>query len=154
MNASKTRVPLLALAFVHLAQLANSAGAAGANKSSVEQIMIENEKAVWEAAKAKDVARFNRLVAEDARMVFESGVLTRADYLKGLPDRTITEFHLTDFIAMRPNSQTVILIYKASRSGVYKGSPFPPATVREGSVWVNRGGKWVAVLNQETPIGQ
>ena len=154
MSVTKTMLPLLAITFALLAQLPNSAGVAAASKSNVDQIMIENEKAVWAAAKAKDVTRFNRLVAEDARMVFESGVLTRADYLNGLPDRTIAEFHLTDFIALRPNPETVILIYKASRSGAYKGKPFPPATVREGSVWVNRAGKWVAVLNQETPIGQ
>jgi hypothetical protein len=89
-------------------------------------------------------------VAPDARMVFESGVLTRADYLKGLPDRSIKDFHLTDFVVLLPNAQTAIVIYKASRSGTYRGKPFPPATVREATVWVKRDGKWVAVLNQET----
>ena len=148
MNATKTAL-LVALTFPLLAQRSDRAG-----KTTAEQLIIENEKAVWEASKAKDVARFNRLVAEDARMVFESGVLTRAGYLSGLPDRTITDFLLTDFVVLRPNVQTAIVIYKASRSGIYKGKPFPPATVREASVWVNRGGKWVAVLNQETPITQ
>ena len=143
-----TKPPLLvALTLPLLAQHADRTGT-----TTAEQHIIENEQAVWEAAKAKDVARFNRLVAEDARMVFESGVLTRADYLSGLPDRTITDFHLTDFLVLRPNAQTAIIIYKASRSGTYKGQPFPPATVREASVWVNRGGNWVAVLNQETPV--
>ena len=122
------------------------------NKRTTEQLMIDNEKAVWQAAKAKDVAHFNQLVAEDARMVFESGVFTRAEYLRGLPDRTITEFNLTDFTVLKPTAQTSIVIYEASRSGTYKGRPFPPATVREASVWVNRDGRWMAVLNQETAI--
>ena len=148
MNATKTAL-LVALTLPLLAQRTDRGG-----KTTAEQLIIENEKAVWEASKAKDVARFNRLVAEDARMVFESGILTRADYLRGLPDRTITDFHLTDFVVLRPNVQTAIVIYKASRSGIYKGKSFPPATVREASVWVNRGGKWLAVLNQETPIAQ
>jgi len=122
------------------------------SKSGIEQLMIENEKAVWAAAKAHDVARFEHVVAEDARMIFESGVFTRAGYLSGLADRTITDFALSDFVVVHPNPQTAIVIYKASRSGTYKGQPFPPATVREASVWVKRAGRWVAVLNQETPV--
>lgn len=122
------------------------------DKSTIDQLVIANEKAVWEAAKAKNVAQFNRLVAEDARMVFESGVFTRADYVSGLADRSITGFTLADFTVLKPNKQTAIVIYKATRSGTYKGRPFPPATVREASVWIKRDGRWVAVLNQETPI--
>jgi hypothetical protein len=117
---------------------------------STEERLIQNEKSVWEASKEKNVDDFNRLVAPDARMVFESGVLTRADYLKGLPDRSIKDFQLADFVVLLPNSQTAIVIYKATRTGTYKGKPFPPATVREATVWVKRAGKWVAVLNQET----
>jgi|HubBroStandDraft_6_1064221.scaffolds.fasta_scaffold307991_2 hypothetical protein len=117
---------------------------------STEELLIQNEKSVWEASKAKNVDDFNRLVAPDARMVFESGVLTRTDYLKGLPDRSIKDFELTDFAVLLPNAQTAIVIYKATRTGTYMGKPFPPATVREATVWVKRKGKWVAVLNQET----
>ena len=140
---------LLVLIFPLLAQNADRS-----IKGTAEQLVIENEKAVWEAAKAKDVTHFKLLVAEDARMVFESGVFTRAAYLSGLPDRTITNFTLTDFTVLRPTARTAIVIYKASRSGTYKGRPFPPATVREASVWVKRDGRWVAVLNQETSIAR
>ena len=144
MNAIKTAL-LLTIALSLFAQPADRNP-----KMASDQSIIDNERAVWAAAKAKDVASFNRLVAVDARMVFESGVLTRAEYLNGLPDRTITEFSLTNFVVLRPNAETAIVLYDANRSGTYKGKAFPPATVREGSVWVSRGGKWVAVLNQET----
>ena len=117
-----------------------------------DQQVIANEHAVWEAVKQQDAAKFSELVADDARIVFDTGILTKSDFLASLPDRTITDYKLESFTVLKPNSQTVILIYKATRSGLYKGKPFPPSSVHEGSVWVLRKGKWLAVLNQETPI--
>lgn len=126
--------------------------AKSASPSNVDQRVIANEHAVWEAVKQQDAAKFSELVAGDARIVFDTGILTKADFLASLPDRTITDYKLESFTVLKPNRQTVILIYKATRSGLYKGKPFPPSSVHEGSVWVLRKGKWVAVLNQETPI--
>jgi len=124
--------------------------AAGEDAAGKE--VVKNEKEVWEAVKQKDALRFDQLVADDARIIFDTGILTKTEFLKSLPNRTITTYALEDFTVLRPNARTLILIYKATRSGTYKGKPFPPSSVHEGSVWVQRGGKWVAVLNQETPI--
>jgi hypothetical protein len=51
-----------------------------------------------------------------------------------------------------PNAKTVILIYTTQRLGSENGRTFPEATVIESTTWIKRGKKWVAVLNQETPI--
>ena len=110
------------------------------------------ESAVWEAAKTKDIAAFQALVAEDARMIFTSGVKTRAEYIESIEERHITHYSLRDFQVFRPAPDTVFTIYKATFSGVFGGKTVQAFTVREASVWVRRSGKWVAVLNQETPI--
>jgi hypothetical protein len=125
--------------------------ASGADPA-VARAVVANERAVWEAVKEKKADRFAQLVADDARIVFDTGILTKDQFLQSLPDRTITSYSLDDITVLEPNPATAILIYKATRSGFYKGKPFPPTAVHEGSVWVNRGGNWVAVLNQETPI--
>jgi hypothetical protein len=122
------------------------------SRSNLDERVIANERAVWESVKQKDAARFSGLVADDARMIFDTGILTKADFLKSLPDRTILDYKLESFMVLKPNSQTVILIYEATRSGLNKGKPFPPTSVHEASVWVLRKGQWIAVLNQETPI--
>jgi hypothetical protein len=122
------------------------------SRSNLDERVIANERAVWESVKQKDAARFSGLVADDARMIFDTGILTKADFLKSLPDRTILDYKLESFTVLKPNSQTVILIYEATRSGLNKGKPFPPTSVHEASVWVLRKGQWIAVLNQETPI--
>jgi Domain of unknown function (DUF4440) len=156
-NFSLRRFSLLLPLFTSLTVPAQESGgaasqAATGSSSGVDQRVIDNERAVWEAVKQKDAARFSELVADDARIVFDTGILTKSDFLSSLPDRTILDYTIDSFTVLKPNDQTRILIYKATRSGLYKGKPFPPAAVHEGSVWVQRKGKWVAVLNQETPI--
>jgi len=122
------------------------------SRSRLNEHVIANERAVWESVKHKDAAQFSKLVADDARIIFDTGILTKSDFLRSLPDRTILDYKLDSFTVLKPNNQTVILIYRATRSGLYKGKPFPPSAVHEASVWVLRKGQWVAVLNQETPI--
>ncbi len=138
--------------FGWLLRSARAQRGAAAGEDVAGKEVVKNEKEVWEAVKRKDALRFDQLVADDARIIFDTGILTKTDFLKSLPNRTISSYDLEDFIVLRPNARTVILIYKATRSGAYKDKPFPPSSVHEGSVWVQRGGKWVAVLNQETPI--
>jgi len=114
--------------------------------------ILTNEKAVWEAAKLRDMVRFAELVADDARMIFTSGVMTRQDYMQALAKRTITEYSIKDFQTFVPAEGTVITLYEATTSGMSNGRAFSSSTMRESSVWVQRSGKWVAVWNQETPI--
>jgi hypothetical protein len=51
-----------------------------------------------------------------------------------------------------PNARTVILYYEAVRLGEEAGNAFPEGTVIESTTWIKRGRRWVAILNQETPI--
>lgn len=113
--------------------------------------IIANEKAVWEAAKHKDMERFSELVADDAHMVFSSGMVTRAEYIRSIANRNITRYTLANFHLFIPAPGVVIITYKATIEGVFNGRQSGRLTVREASVWINRAGKWLAVLNQETP---
>jgi hypothetical protein len=126
-------------------------GRSGDNKI-LEELIIANERAVWESVRTQNPAQFRRLVADDARMIFPSGVLTKSDFLRLMPQRRIATYALENFQFFEPRPGTTILIYRATRSGSFRGTPFPPESVREASVWVLRAGRWVAVLNQETPI--
>lgn len=60
------------------------------------------ENAVWEAAKLRDMHRFADLVADDARMVFVSGVMTKQEYMREASERTITDYSLEDFQLFMP----------------------------------------------------
>jgi hypothetical protein len=113
--------------------------------------IIANEAAVWEAAKTKDMGKFAQLVAEDAHMIFSSGVMSRSEYIDSASERVISEYALSDFDVYMAAPNAVITIYKATVSGVFGGVRVDRVTVREASVWILRSHRWMAVLNQETP---
>jgi len=85
-------------------------------------------------------------------MIFTSGVRTRAEYLASMPSRRIVSYELRDVKVTSPAPNVAVTTYLATIAGVFEGREVPPFTVREASVWLRRAGKWVAVLNQETPI--
>lgn len=117
--------------------------------TQLEQAAIVREKAVWRAAAEGNKGAFTKLVDEDARMIFTSGVMTRQQYLDSSSERKITDYELSDFQVLAPNDKTIIIIYNARISGVFRGKQ-SSYSVRECSVWVRKK-TWVAVLNQETP---
>jgi hypothetical protein len=120
--------------------------------AGIAATILAHEKAVWEAAKQGDMDGFRKLVADDARMIFSSGIRTRQEYIESTATRQIKSYSLDDFQVFLPAPNTAIAIYKATISGVFAGKDVPATTVREASVWIKRGGRWVAVLNQETPM--
>ena len=114
--------------------------------------MIELEKSVWKAARARDVEAFSRLVPADGVMIFQSGVVRQPEYLATMKLRTVSHTKLKDMQGFMPNATTVILIYKTVRVGSYDSERFPSTPVIESTTWIKRGRRWVAILNQETPI--
>jgi len=114
--------------------------------------VIELEKSVWKAARARDVEAFSRLVPADGVMIFQSGVVRQPEYLATMKLRTVSHTKLKDMQGFMPNATTVILVYKTVRVGSYDSERFPSTPVIESTTWIKRGRRWVAILNQETPI--
>src|SRR5258706_14563344 len=109
-NFSLRRFSLLLPLFISLTLPAQELGraasqAAGGSSSGLDQRVVDNERAVWEAVKQKDAARFSELVADDARIVFDTGIFTKSDFLNSLPDRTILDYTIDSFTIFRPNNQ-------------------------------------------------
>jgi hypothetical protein len=126
------------------------------NKSRATRRIIKTviglEERVWRAAQERDARVFNELVPADAIMIFQSGVVLQPEYLATMNERTISRYELGHIKGFMPNATTVILYYKALRLGEEGGKTFPTGAVLESTTWIKRAGRWVAVLNQETPI--
>jgi hypothetical protein len=114
--------------------------------------VIQLEKEVWKAARARDATIFATLVPADALMIFRSGIVTQPDYIATMHGRTLQKNKIWDLRGYMPNRTTVILTYQTVRRGNYRGKRFPSTPVIESTIWIKREGRWVAVLNQETPI--
>lgn len=119
---------------------------------AVIQAVIELENRVWKAAQQRDVPGFSRLVPADAVMIFQSGIVSQPDYVATMPERTISHYEIRNLRGFMPAPGTVILVYEATRAGSFREKSFPLGAVIESTTWVMRKGRWVAVLNQETPV--
>jgi hypothetical protein len=114
-------------------------------------VVIRLEQRVWKAAQDRDAKTFRELVPADAIMIFQSGIVPQPEYLATMNERIISRYELGHISGFMPNATTVILYYKALRLGEEAGRTFPPGAVLESTTWIKRGGRWVAILNQETP---
>jgi hypothetical protein len=126
------------------------------NKTNSERAIVNKvirlEKRVWKTAQERDGDRFRQLVPADAIMIFQSGVVPQPEYLATMNERTISRYELRHFRGFMPNSKTVVLYYEALRLGEEGGKIFPRGSVIESTTWIKRGTRWVAILNQETPV--
>jgi hypothetical protein len=114
--------------------------------------VIRLEQRVWKVAAERNAKAFSELVPSDAIMIFQSGIMFQPEYLATMHERTISKYELGPISGFMPNATTVIVYYKALRLGDEAGKAFPVGKVVESTTWVKRGRRWVAVLNQETPI--
>jgi len=122
------------------------------SKSDAIETVIRLEKRVWEVAQQRNAAEFKKLVPADAVMIFQSGIVLQPEYLVTMNARTISRYEIREMRAFMPNATTVILCYEALRLGEQNGEAFPSGPVIESTTWIRRGKRWVAILNQETPI--
>lgn len=124
---------------------------ANAARATINSV-IRLEKRVWQVAQHRDADAFAQLVPPDAVMIFQSGIMSQPEYLATMHERTISRYKLHNIHGFMPNARTVILHYEALRLGKEAGNSFPKGLVIESTTWVKRRGRWVAILNQETPI--
>jgi hypothetical protein len=120
-------------------------------KNAIIKKIIKLEKLVWKVAQERDAIAFQELVPADAVMIFQSGIMRQPDYVKTMKERTIAHYEFGPIRGFMPTDSTVILFYQAVRIGREGSRSFPEGTVMESTTWVKRKGRWVAVLNQETP---
>jgi hypothetical protein len=122
--------------------------------SAAVRLVIAQERQVWKAAQERNAEEFSKLVPADAVMIFQSGIVRQPEYLATMKARVVTHSGISKMQGFMPNASTVILIYQTARKGSYAGREFPSTPVIESTTWIKRGGRWVAILNQETPVSR
>ena len=128
-------------------------GSKSRSKSAIIKTVIRLEHRVWRVAQQRRTKEFEKLVPPDAVMIFQSGITLQPQYLATMNERTISRYEIRSMRGFMPNATTVILYYEARRHGEQGGKAFPSSPVIESTTWIKRGKRWVAILNQETPIG-
>lgn len=123
---------------------------AAMSENVLEEILITNQKQIWEALKTKDTNSFSGLVADDALIVSENGGMTKPQFVQLIPRLDdITGYSMKDVKVVSINKDVAIMTHTTTYRTMEPD--LQSYTVYETTVWARRGAKWLAVFNQETP---
>jgi hypothetical protein len=120
------------------------------SKAQPTKQLSKMEEMLWTAWKNKDPKPFEKYLAADAALVDGSGVGSKKDVTGGMNACNINSFSLSDWKLTTINSTAAFITYKAVQDGTCGGTAIP-SNIWAGSIWVKRGGGWVAVSHQESP---
>lgn len=106
---------------------------------------IANEKAIWDALKAKNFDGFSAALAADAIEIEPHGVFDKAGILKAVSAFDFSKSELSDFKATTLDPDAVLVTYVVTNAA-------PAPAERHSTIWARRNGKWLAVFHQGTEI--
>lgn len=119
----------------------------------VEQALAKIENDMAAALLKKDVAGFGRHLADDSTLTGPDGtVQTKAQLLADVKsgDLSIQSTALSD-LKVRVYGETAVVTYTTTDKGTYKKQDIS-GRYRWTDVFVRRGGEWMIVASQGTPI--
>ncbi|HZH33068.1 MAG TPA: nuclear transport factor 2 family protein [Pyrinomonadaceae bacterium] len=111
---------------------------------------VAREKSLWDALKRKDWDTFAAGLAEDQIEVRPTGVYDKAGTLAAVKTFDFTNFASSDFKATKFDDDATLVTYTVKGPG----ADGKPMVERASSIWVKRGGKWLAVFHHGTPVMQ
>jgi len=107
---------------------------------------VANEKIVWDALKNRNYDAFAALLAPESIEIEADGVHDKASSVKGVSMFDASKYQLSEWKTVKFDNDASLVTYLVSSTGAN------PEQERHTSIWVNRNGKWLALLHQGTPI--
>jgi hypothetical protein len=139
-------VTLLAIAPICLVLAKpTKAGKSTANESTITDL----EKSAWEAYKNKQADAFKALMSQDYYGVYAEGVKNLDAELADMAKSDLREYSFADVKVVFPHPKVAVMTYKATVQASADGKDVS-GTYNCGSVWVERGKRWVGVLHSES----
>ncbi|HWP53426.1 MAG TPA: nuclear transport factor 2 family protein [Pyrinomonadaceae bacterium] len=104
-----------------------------------------NEKLVWEALKSKNADAFASYLTNDFMHVETDGVYDKAGSVEAVRTFDFSRSAVSDWKSVKFDDDASLVIYTVKTPGM------KPDTEYHSTIWVNRGGKWLALFHQGTP---
>jgi len=121
-----------------------------ASPAAAATTATDMEKQVWDALKRGDYEAFAAFLAEDQLEVEPTGVYNKAQSVAGVKQIDFKGATLSDFKETKLDADATLVTYMVKSPA--KG--FNPAGEHHTTLWVNRGGKWLAVFHQGSEVGK
>lgn len=150
--ATTTQAPGNANANANAGASASPTATPKAEATPTADTIIAREKEIWDAIKAKNPDGFAAMLTDDFVYVSEDGVHDKAATVDGIKGLAPTDISLADWKVVPLDKDAAVVVYTVSMKGTSNGQPMPGATLRAGSLWANRGGKWMGVFHQDTVV--
>ncbi len=115
----------------------------------IGQHLLELEDQGWTALSSGNGAEFyDEHLADDARMVFPFGVMTRADSVEAMRAAPPwSRYQIQDPTVVQLTPESAVLTYRA----IAQRDGQPEYRAWMSSVYVLRDGRWKMALHQQTP---
>lgn len=133
---------------------ANSAAGTTTAASWTDDDVTNTERQAWDAIKRKDFAALADALADDFIDVTPTGIKNKAQTVDYVKTFDLTEATLSDFRVVRLGKSAAAVTYTVRLAGSIGGRPIPAneSSARASTAKVWRGGKWLAVYHQTSPI--
>lgn len=129
---------------------AKTTASPAASPSTAADTPEARERQIWDALKRRDTNGFAAFLAEDAMEVEPTGVYDKAGSVKGISQVDFSKTALSDFKTAKLDEDAALVTY------MVKG-PQPTVSAqgeRHTTIWVRRGGQWLAAFHQGTPVSK
>ena len=110
---------------------------------------IADEKIVWDAIKNKNSDAFAALLAPDSVELEVDGFYDHAGSVKSISNFDFSKFELSEWKSAKIDADAAFVTYLVTPPAAPNMGP-----ERHSTVWVNRNGKWVALLHVGTPVAK
>lgn len=122
---------------------------------SDESIIRDLEVNSWVAWKNHDATFFERFLSEDHVEVHAAGIVGKSTVVDGVrASGCVVQSYLLGQFSFTPvSADTVLLTYRAEQDTAC-GAMKVPSPVWATSLYTKRGGYWVNVLYQHTPVAR
>ena len=107
---------------------------------------VANEKMVWDALKSRNYDAFAAFLAPDSVEVEPDGLYDKAGTTKGVSTIDSSKTTQSEWKTAKFDNDASLVTYLVTMPGA------KPDKERHSTVWVNRGGKWMALFHQGTPV--
>lgn len=111
-----------------------------------EDEAITRERQVWDAIKKRDYVAFANFLADDQIQVEAESVNDKVGSVNGIQKIDLSSAALSNFKVVKLDGDASLVTY------MVKAAAISPNPERASSIWVNRGGKWLAVFHQGTEV--
>jgi hypothetical protein len=138
-------IALIAAAPICLGQASPSKADKSATKDAV---IIDSEKAAWEAYKNKQADAFKKYLATDYCGVYADGMKEVDKEVANMEKSELRDYSLADMKVVFPSADVAVTTYKATLQGS-SGGQDTSGTYNVASVWIKKGGKWLVIFHTD-----